>query len=79
MSVDEQVANMTSVVQKADQDLVPLIDIETTGGVSDDKFVSDLQEFVDRIATYYARSPFFTLIRTFTTVILSVRSEDIIG
>jgi glycosyl hydrolase, family 25 len=56
-SVDEQVANMTSVVQKADQDLVPLIDIETTGGVSDDKFVSDLQEFVDRIATYYGKKP----------------------
>ena len=57
VSVDEQVANMTSVVQKADQDLVPLIDIETTGGVSDDKFVSDLQEFVDRIATYYGKKP----------------------
>lgn len=57
VSVDEQVSNMTSVVLKADQDLVPLIDIETTGGVANDKFVADLQEFVERIAAYYGKKP----------------------
>ena len=56
-SVDEQVANMTSVVLKSDQDLVPLIDIETTGGVPNDKFMTDLQEFVERIAAYYGKKP----------------------
>ena len=42
---------------KPDQDLVPLIDIETTGGVPNDKFVADLQEFVESIATYYGKKP----------------------
>ena len=48
---------MTTIVQKHEQDLVPLIDIETTGGVSHDKFVSDLQVFVERVTAFYGRRP----------------------
>lgn len=57
ISVDEQVANMTAVVQKRDQDIVPLIDIETTGGVPNDKFVADLEVFVERITAHYGKKP----------------------
>ena len=43
------------MVQKHEQDLVPLIDIETTGGVPHDKFVADLQVFVEKVTAFYGR------------------------
>lgn len=57
IDIYEQLANLTTIVQKHEQDLVPLIDIETTGGVSHDKFVSDLQVFVERVTAFYGRRP----------------------
>ena len=42
VSWQEQFANMTSVVKSDDQDLVPIIDIEHRGSVSDEAFIADL-------------------------------------
>ena len=57
IDIYEQLANMTTIVQKHEQDLVPLIDIETTGGVPHDKFVADLQVFVEKVTAFYGRRP----------------------
>ena len=57
ISVDLQVANMTAAVRKEDQDLVPMIDVETTNGVSKEKFLADLRVFVDKITQYYGVRP----------------------
>ena len=55
--LEGQLANMTSTIIKSQQDLVPLIDIETTGGLPRDEFVEGLQEFVERVTAYYGRHP----------------------
>lgn len=52
-----QFDNMTSVVKLDEQDLVPLIDIETTGGVSNEKLVGDLKLFIDAVTRHYGRRP----------------------
>lgn len=57
ISIDEQFNNMTSTVLKEEQDLVPLIDIETRGSVSEDQFISDLREFIERVAAHYGKKP----------------------
>lgn len=57
ISVDLQVANMVAAVRKEDQDLVPMIDVEATNGVGQEKFVRDLREFVAKITAYYGVKP----------------------
>lgn len=57
ISVDEQIANMTRTVLREDQDLVPIVDIETTNGVAQAKFVADLREFIERVTAHYGRRP----------------------
>ncbi len=57
IGVDEQVMNMTSVVRKIDQDLVPIIDIETTNGVAPERFVTDLSNFIEKITAFYGVKP----------------------
>lgn len=57
IDIYEQLANLTTAVQKQEQDLVPLIDIETTGGVPHEKFIADLQTFVERVTAFYGKRP----------------------
>ena len=57
IGIDEQLANLTSVVRKVDQDLVPIIDIETTNGVPTAQFVADLRLFIDKVTDYYGVKP----------------------
>lgn len=57
ISVDAQVENMTANVRKNEQDLVPLIDIETRGNVSGERFIADLTNFIERIEDHYGRKP----------------------
>lgn len=55
--VDAQMRNMTSVVVKSGQDLVPIIDIEDDRGVSEEKFIADLHEFLRRVTHHYGKKP----------------------
>lgn len=55
--VDAQLANMTRVVNKKDQDLVPIIDIEDDRAVSEEAFISNLRYFIDRVTKHYGRKP----------------------
>lgn len=52
-----QFENMIAIVKTDNQDLVPLIDIETTGNVSNEKLVRDLQHFVDAVTRHYGKRP----------------------
>ncbi len=57
ISVDEQFNNLTSTVLKEEQDLVPMIDVEVRGSVSEEKFISDLREFIERVTKHYGKKP----------------------
>lgn len=57
ISIDAQFDNLTSTVLKEDQDLVPIIDIEHRGSVSEDQFISDLRIFIERVAAHYGKKP----------------------
>ena len=57
VNVDEQIANFTSIVKKEQQDLIPLIDVEHTNGVSSAALVQRLKEFLTKIERYYGKKP----------------------
>lgn len=52
-----QVENLTTNVKKEEQDLVPIIDIETRGRVSHEKFISDLRNFIKAVTKFYGKKP----------------------
>ena len=54
---DEQFRNLISVVKKEEQDLTLLIDIETAGKVSSEKFIADLKSFLAKVEEHYGRKP----------------------
>lgn len=53
----EQFANMIAVVKVEEQDLVPLIDVEDRGRVSESKFIEDLKLFVEAVERHYGKRP----------------------
>lgn len=53
----EQLQNLTSIVKLHEQDLVPIIDIEHRGRVSDKQFLRDLKQFVHHVERYYGKKP----------------------
>ncbi len=53
----EQLANMTSVVKVEEQDLVPLVDVEVRGHVSESKFIEDLKLFIAAVESHYGKRP----------------------
>lgn len=57
ISIDEQFNNLTTNVKPGEQDLLPLIDIEHKGSVSEEKFISDLQTFLERVTKFYGKRP----------------------
>lgn len=57
VNVDEQLANLTSMVKKEQQDLVPLIDVEHANGVSSAVLVQRLKEFLLKVEQHYGKKP----------------------
>ena len=53
----KQFDNMTSVVKSDNQDLVPIIDIEHRGSVSEETFIADLRSFIEKVTEYYGKKP----------------------
>lgn len=49
--------NMTSVVKRHDIDLLPIIDVESTGGMERQRFLDDLREFVRCVEKHYGCPP----------------------
>lgn len=56
-SWQEQFENMTSIVKKESQDLIPIIDIEHRGSVNSDKFIADLKTFIQKVTEHYGKKP----------------------
>ena len=55
--VDANFKNMVSVIKRRDIDLLPIIDVETVGGLSREQFIADLQQFVKRVERHYGCPP----------------------
>lgn len=53
----EQLDNLTNNVKAHEQDLVPIIDIEHRGHVSEAKFLRDLKDFVKHVERHYGKKP----------------------
>lgn len=53
----KQFENLTSVVRRDEQDLVPIIDIEHRGSVSEETFIEDLRCFIEKVTEFYGRKP----------------------
>ena len=60
-----QFENLTKNVRPNDQDLVPIIDIEHKGNVSDKKFIEDLTAFVQEVRKYYGAKPLLYTFQNF--------------
>ena len=54
---EEQFRNLTTNVLPDEQDLVPIIDIEHRGKVSEEQFIGDLTKFIKMVEQYYGRKP----------------------
>lgn len=57
VSPQEQFDNIVRNIKAADQDLVPIIDIEHRGNVSEEKFISDLTELIKKVEQYFGKKP----------------------
>ncbi|MBO4487334.1 MAG: glycoside hydrolase family 25 protein [Bacteroidaceae bacterium] len=54
---EAQLKHMISVIDPAKQDIVPVIDIENSNGVSVEVLASRLRHFLARVEEYYGRPP----------------------
>ncbi len=52
-----QLRNFTMQCRPEDQDLIPMIDIETRGGLSEDAFIDSLMVFLALVEDYYKVKP----------------------
>lgn len=52
-----QLQNLTTYVRPEEQDLVPIIDIEHRGNVSQQQFIDDLRTFITLVERYYGKKP----------------------
>lgn len=59
----QQLENFKSQCRPGDQDLIPMIDIETTGGLKTDEFCDSLFKFIDLVEKAYHQKP---LLYTYT-------------
>ena len=53
----KQLENFKSQCRPGDQDLIPMIDIETTGGLKTDEFCDSLFKFLDLVEKGYRQKP----------------------
>lgn len=72
----QQFNNMTSIVKKEEQDLVPIIDIEHRGSVSSEAFISDLRAFIEKVTEYYGKKPLLYTYHNFYNRYLTGEFKD---
>lgn len=63
----KQLENFISQCRPGDQDLIPMIDIESTGGLKTDEFCDSLFKFLDLVEKHTGKSLCCILIQTSTT------------
>ncbi len=76
LSLDDQLKNLTTNVLPAEQDLLPMIDVEHTNGVPADKFVKDLRRFVEGVTKFYGKKPVLYTFQNFYNKYLSGEFKD---
>lgn len=57
VSPQEQFDNIVRNIKADDQDLVPIIDIEHRGNVSEEQFISDLRELLRLVEQHFGKKP----------------------
>ena len=55
--VEANFSNMVSSIKRGDIDLLPIIDVESTGGVERKRFLRDLGAFVKKVENHYGCPP----------------------
>ena len=76
--LSKQLENFMSQCRQGDQDLIPMIDIESTGGLKTDEFCDSLFKFLDLVEqSFIDKSHYCILIRISTTSICRVRLTNI--
>lgn len=71
-----QLQNFMSMCLPEEQDLIPLIDIETTGGLSTDVFCDSLFYFLDLVEEAYRQKPLLYTGRNFYNKYLRGKIDD---
>lgn len=72
----EQLRNFTMQCRAAEQDLIPMIDIETTGGLSSEEFCDSLIKFLGMVEKAYRQPPLLYTFRNFYNWHLQGRVND---
>lgn len=57
VDLNQQLRNMTSMIRPEDVDLVPIIDVEHTGGSSSAALRRKLERFLEMVEEYYGKRP----------------------
>ena len=65
VSLDLQLKNFITQCQPEEQDLIPMIDIETTGGMPIDEFCDSLLIFLNMVEQAYGQKPLLYTYRNF--------------
>ena len=63
--VTTQLENFMMQCRPGEQDLIPMIDVETTGGLSNEEFCDSLHAFLDLVEQAYHQSPLIYTFRNF--------------
>ena len=71
-----QLENFKSQCLPREQDLIPMIDIETTGGLSTDEFCDSLFKFLDLVEEAYRQKPLLYTYRNFYNKHLLRKVDD---
>lgn len=72
----KQLYNFMTQCRPGEQDLLPMIDIETTGGMSTDEFCDSLFKFLDLVEKAYRQKPLLYTFTNFYNRHLSGRIND---
>lgn len=57
IDLEQQIQNFKSQCRPGDQDLIPMIDIETTSGLGKEEFCDSLMKFLKLVETEYKQKP----------------------
>lgn len=71
-----QLQNLTSQIRREQQDLAPIIDVEKRGSKSDEEFIADLRDFLQKVEKHYGCKPVIYTFHNFYNRYLSGQFKD---
>ncbi|MBQ8099075.1 MAG: glycosyl hydrolase family 25 [Bacteroidaceae bacterium] len=75
--LDQQLSNMTSVVKAEEQDMLPLIDVESLNRVKPAEMVRRLKVFLQRVTAHYGKKPaIYTFVNFYNKYLAGAGLED---